>query len=155
MSQIAFDRRSITPSARRVAMLAVALSATTACFSHRPTAPSQAPSGTVRVTFASPRMLYVSESFDEAVSFAAATEVEGRVESVRGDTLYLRVHRVRTTQQAGIPSHGLATIVRDRNTVVEQRGYNNDRTLGLFLGGLALGFLAFLATRREDVVYAF
>ena len=84
-------------------------------------------------------------------------EVEGRVQRVSGDTVYMRVHRVRGPQgeARGVPLNGVTVIVRDADTIVERRAYNNDRTLGLVLGGLAMGFLAFLATRREDVVYGF
>src|SRR5687768_4762744 len=114
-------------SARPIAVLAILL-ATTACFSHRPTAPSQAPSGTVRVTFASPREVSVSRASGDVVSLPGSTEVEGRVDRVSGDTIYLRVHRVRGVQgeAKGVPFNGVATIVRDRDTIIERRAYNND-----------------------------
>jgi hypothetical protein len=92
------------------------------------------------------------------VSVAGSTEVEGRVDRVSSDTVYLRVHRVRGPEgeAKGVPMNGIAAIVRDADTVVERRAFNNDRTLGFILGGLAVGFLAFVASRgRGDVVYGF
>jgi hypothetical protein len=157
MPHVWFAHRHLVISARRVALLALAL-ATTACFSHRATAPSQTPSGTVRVTFASPRTVSVSRTSGEVFSVPRSTEVEGRVDRVGGDTVYLRVHRVRGPQgeAKGVPMNGIAAIVRDADTVVERRAYNNDRTLGFILGGLAVGFLAVLAVQgKPDVVYGF
>ena len=144
---------------RRVAVVAFAISSNTACTSYRPTAMSQAPSGTVRVTYTSPRTVAVRSGSDEEVSLSGSTEVVGRVDRVSADTLYVRVQTVRGSQgfARGVPVNGIAAIVRDRDTVVERRGYNNDRTLGAVLVGVAAIFtvIILVATlgHHENTVY--
>ena len=140
-----------------VAVVAFAVSSATACTSYRPTALSESPSGGVRVTYVSPRTVAVRRRSGEEVSLNGSTEVVGRVEHVSGDTVYVRVHTVRGPRgyAEGVPLNGIAAIVRDRDTVVERRGYNNDRTLALFLvGGLAIvAFIAVVETLGHQPVY--
>ena len=147
-------RRGRVAGVRGVVVVAFAISSVAACTSYRPTALSQAPSGTVRVTYASPRTVAVRSGSDEEVSLSGSTEVVGRVDRVSADTLYVRVESVRGPQgfAKGVPVNGVAAIVRDRDTVVERRAYNNDRTLGLFLAGGAaiIALIIVVATLSQD-----
>jgi hypothetical protein len=99
----------------------------------------------------------VSRPSGEQVSVNQSTEIVGRVDRVSGDTLYMRVQSVRQPRElaVGVPLNGMVAIVRDRDTVVEQHRYSQDRTVGLILGGAALLFAIFLATRSANDVTSY
>ena len=129
-----------------------------ACYSYRSVVPDRASSGTVRVSFASPRTITVRGEAGTTVRADGVTQLAGQVERAETDTVYLRVRDIRGSGgiAPGVPIGGLAAVPREAMLNVEQRDFSIDRTLGLVLaGGAALAaLLIYIAGRDEGgVVY--
>jgi hypothetical protein len=130
--------------------------ASVGCHSYRAIDPMTGETGTVRVSWTSPRTVAVRAASGSSVPADNVTHVTGRIDHIAADTVFVRVEDIRGPDGiiAGVPRGGIAAIVREPAMRMERQRFSMDRTLGLLLGGSALVFgLLLYFNGEEDVVY--
>lgn len=121
------------------------------CTSFYPVQPDDAvaPAQTVAITFAAPRDL---EAAHDTVTYLlpAVRKVYGKVESVRSDTLVLRVMLLESTRrQPDLPRDARLTVIPDATARIAMRRVSRGKTAALLSGVTLVGLLALALANFE------
>ena len=118
--------------------LAALMAATTiaACTELHPTMSRLPIDGRVRVEFAEPTLVSVQTAAPDRIPFAGVTRLDGRVEIVTEDTVYVRVKGASgpDLKFRDVPVNGIAAVPRRPETHFSRVEFSGFRTTMLALG---------------------